>query len=102
MELTSAYKQQLKAIGHKLKAIITVAEKGLSENIEQEIERALEDHELIKIRLSIADRSVRRELANGICEKHNAQLVQRIGNVVVLYRAAKKPKPKLSNLLRTL
>lgn len=102
MVLTSAYKQQLKAIGHKLKAIITVADKGLSENIEQEIERALEDHELIKIRISIADRNVRRELAKDICETHGAQLVQRIGNVALLFRPAKKPKPKLSNLLRAL
>lgn len=102
MILTSAYRQQLKAIGHKLKAIITIADKGVTENIEQEIERALEDHELIKIRLSIADRHVRRDLATSICEKHNAQLVQRIGNVALLFRPAKKPKPKLSNLLRTL
>ncbi len=100
MELTSAYKQQLKAIGHKLKAIITVADKGLSENIEKEIERALEDHELIKIRLVVDDRKMRRELAHNMATQHNAQVVQRIGNIVLLFRRAKKPKPKLSNLMR--
>lgn len=102
MELTSAYKQQLKAIGHKLKAIITVADKGLSENIAKEIERALDDHELIKVRINVADRKLRRELADSIATQHNAQTVQRIGNIILLFRPAKKPKPKLSNLLRTL
>ncbi len=102
MELTSAYKQQLKAIGHKLKAIITVADKGISENIDKEIERALDDHELIKIRISVADRKLRRELADSISTQHDAQVVQRIGNIVLLFRRAKKPKPKLSNLLRVL
>ncbi len=100
MELTSAYKQQLKAIGHKLKPIITVADKGLSENIEKEIERALEDHELIKIRLVVADRKLRRELADDMAAHHNAQIAQRIGGIVLLYRQAKEPNPKLSNLLR--
>ena len=102
MDLTSAYKQQLKAIGHKLKAIITVADKGLSENIEKEIERALEDHELIKIRVVIDDRKLRRELADSIATQHKAQIVQSIGNIVLLFRPAKKPKPKLSNLIRVL
>ncbi|MGI9292616.1 MAG: YhbY family RNA-binding protein [Pseudomonadales bacterium] len=102
MELNSAYRQQLKGIGHKLKAIITVTDNGLSENIEKEIERALEDHELIKIRISIADRKQRRELADRISTQHSAQVVQRIGNIVLLFRPAKKPKPKLSNLLRAL
>lgn len=102
MELTSAYKQQLKATGHKLKPIITIADKGFSENIEKEIERALEDHELIKIRLVVDDRKLRRQLADSMAAQHHAQIAQRIGNIVLLYRQAKKPNPKLSNLLRTL
>ncbi|MEX2132302.1 MAG: YhbY family RNA-binding protein, partial [Pseudohongiellaceae bacterium] len=43
--------KQLRAIGHKLKPIITVAQKGLSENILAEIDRALTAHELIKVKL---------------------------------------------------
>ncbi len=102
MEITSAYKQQLKSIGHKLKPIITIADKGLSENINKEIDRALGDHELIKIRIVVDDRTLRRELADSVATKHSAQIAQRIGNIVLLYRQAKKPNPKLSNLLRTL
>ncbi len=40
--------KQLRAIGHKLKPVVTVAGKGLSETVRLEIERALTDHELIK------------------------------------------------------
>lgn len=98
--MENAYKKQLKAVGHKLKPVIMIAGNGVTENIDAEIERALEDHELIKIRLSIADRAIRKGVAEEICDTHKAELVQRIGNVVLIYRAAQKPNPKLSNLIR--
>jgi len=98
--LDNAYRKQLKALGHKLKPIIMIAGNGVTEAIDTEINRALNDHELIKIRLSIADRVVRKDMAEEICASHNAELIQRIGNVVLVYRPADKPNPKLSNLLR--
>ncbi|MGI9293769.1 MAG: YhbY family RNA-binding protein [Pseudomonadales bacterium] len=100
MSITSAYRKQLKAIGHNLHAIITVADKGVTETIHAEIERALDDHELIKIRLSIADRQAKRATGEDICLQHKAALIQRIGNIILIFRAAEKPNPKLSNLLK--
>ena len=98
--MDNSYRKQLKAVGHKLKPVVTVAAKGLTENIDKEIDRALEDHELIKISVRVEDRAVRKQLGEDICVSHNAELIQRIGHVVLLYRAAKKPNPKLSNLIR--
>lgn len=100
--MDNAFKKQLKTVGHKLKPIVTVADKGITENISAEIERALNDHELIKLRLSIPDRDARTATANQICAAHGATLVQKVGNVVLIFRAADKPNPKLSNLLRVL
>lgn len=100
--MDASYRKQLKAIGHKLKPIVTIAEKGLSENVAAELERALDDHELIKVKVSIADRDARRHMISEICHLHDAELVQAIGNMALILRAAQKPKPQLSNLLRPL
>ena len=100
MELSNSRKKELRTLGHGLKPIITIAEKGVTENIEREIERALDDHELIKIKIAVGDPEFRRNLAEQICENHRAALVQSIGKVALILREAKKPNPKLSNLLR--
>jgi RNA-binding protein len=66
----------------------------------KEIERALTDHELIKIKIFIADRIEKKAKISAICESFNAQKVQAIGNVLLLYRASKKSNKKLSNIDR--
>ena len=101
MSLSNAEKKRFRTIGHNLKPVVIIAQKGLTENIGQEINRALESHELIKIKLQVPDRESKQELITEICETYRAEAVQTIGHVLLLYRAAKKPDPKLSNLLRT-
>ena len=100
MELSNARKKQLRTIGHHLKPIITIAEKGVTEAIDSEIERALDDHELIKIKININDGALRKTLANELCSNHRAELVQCIGKMALICRQAKQPNAKLSNLLR--
>lgn len=98
--LTKDQKKQYRAIAHGLKPIVTIGGKGLSEAVMAEFERALNDHELIKIKLAVDDREERAELINTLCAEANAELVQNIGKTVVFFRAAKKPDPRLSNVLR--
>lgn len=102
MGSTAQDKKRFRTIGHKLKPIVTVAQKGLTDNILAELDRALQDHELIKARLVIENRADKSALTREIEERLNAECVQRVGHVLLLYRAAKKPDPKLSNLLRPL
>lgn len=92
--------KSLRAIAHKLKPIVTVAQKGLSETVYKEIDQALSRHELIKVKIVVGDRELRKQTAAEICEHTRSELVQSIGNVVVLYRASRQPDPKLSNILR--
>lgn len=94
----SKEKRELRAIGHNLKPVVIIAQNGLSENVGNEIERALKDHELIKIKLQIPDRNARQELTQEICSRFSAECVQTIGHMALLFRKAKKPDPKKSNL----
>ncbi|MCB1842321.1 MAG: ribosome assembly RNA-binding protein YhbY [Halioglobus sp.] len=92
--------KQLRAIGHKLKPVVTVAGNGLSENVIAEIDGALSRHELIKVKLAVGDRDTRRAISEELCERTGADIVQSIGNVILILRRTAKPDPKLSNLLR--
>jgi RNA-binding protein len=94
--------RQWRAIGHRLKPVLTIGDKGLSETVVGEAERALRDHELIKVRIAVGDRTARDALLAGLCERTGAQLVQRVGNIGLLLKRARTPDPKLSNLLRPL
>lgn len=100
MSLSQTDKKRFRSIGHNLKPIVTIAGKGLSESVVTELDRALEDHELIKIKLAVGGGEARTAVINAACEKLAAQLVQSLGNTALIFRAAKKPNPKLSNLLR--
>lgn len=81
----SAQKKNLRGQAHHLKPVVIVADKGLSESVVAEIERALDDHELIKIKLR-GDRDVRKAWALSIAEQCNAELIHSIGQVASFYR----------------
>ena len=98
--LSQDRKKALRSIGHNLNPIVIVAGKGLSETVLMEIDRALEDHELIKVKYSVGDRDLKKEMIDQTVEASRSILVQSIGNVALLYRAAKEPNPKKSNLMR--
>ncbi|WP_303285709.1 ribosome assembly RNA-binding protein YhbY [Marinobacter sp. SS8-8] len=100
MSLSPEQRREYRAIAHNLKPVIIVGDKGLSGGLQEELERALNDHELIKIKVANQDREARQEAVAALCESSGAELVQTIGKIAVILRRAKKPNPKLSNLLR--
>ncbi|MBE9399240.1 YhbY family RNA-binding protein [Pontibacterium sp. N1Y112] len=100
MSLTSEQKKHYRTIGHNLNPLVMVAGKGLTENIQLEVDRALEDHELIKVKFAVGDREVKKQLIKELAEIVEATIVQEIGNIALLYRKAENPDPRLSNLLR--
>ena len=100
MKLTPQEKKRFRSIGHSLKPIVTIAQKGLTENIKSELNRALNDHELIKVKVVVESKENKKQLVDELQSLVSAECIQKIGHVLLLYRAAKKPDPKLSNLLR--
>ncbi|WP_263081943.1 YhbY family RNA-binding protein [Endozoicomonas sp. Mp262] len=100
MSLTAAKKKQFRAIGHNLKPVVIVADKGLTEGVITETLRALDDHELIKVKFAVGDREVKQQLIVELCQKTEAEVVQTIGKIALIYKSAAEPNPMLSNLTR--
>tara|TARA_B100001250_G_scaffold175057_1_gene150524 strand:+ start:438 stop:782 length:345 start_codon:yes stop_codon:yes gene_type:complete len=100
MPISNSKKKHYRSIGHNLKPIVTIAQKGITENIKKELNRALTEHELVKIKLLTSDRSKKKKLSSEICSELGAECIQSIGHIVLLYRMAKKPDARLSNLIR--
>ena len=92
-------KQQFKAIGHHLKPTVIISENGISEGVISELERALTDHELGKIKLASNDRDARSDILVELCGLVRAEVIQKIG-MALIYRKEARPNPKLSNILR--
>jgi RNA-binding protein len=84
-------RRALRAQAHPLKPVVMIAQNGLTDAVLKEIELALTSHELIKVRVFDAEREQRDEWLNAACEALGAAPVQRIGNILVLYR----PNPEL-------
>ena len=100
MALSQDQKKHFRRIAHHLKPVVMVSDNGLSEGVMTELERALEDHELIKIKINVMDRADLDAVVKAVCEQTRSELAQVIGKMAVLYRPAKKQNPKLSNLVR--
>jgi RNA-binding protein len=94
MKLSESQKKYLRGRGHDLKPLITVGGAGLSESLLNEFESTLAHHELIKVKVRSGDRQSRDDLITRLCTSHKAVLIQRVGNVALLYRANPEKKPE--------
>lgn len=77
---------ELKARAHHLNPVVMIGQKGLTEAVVQETDTALRAHELIKVRVLGDDREERIAICEELCAATQAQLVQHIGKLLVLYR----------------
>jgi RNA-binding protein len=102
LTLSNQQKKQFRAIGHNLKPVVTIAGKGTSPNVIKELKRAIDDHELIKIKLVVGDRTERHSILAEVNEILGSITVQQIGNVALIYKAAEEPDPSLSNIMRAI
>ena len=100
MSLSQAQKKAFRSIGHYLNPVVTVSENGVSENLLAELGRALNDHELIKVKLALPERDDRAAMLEELINDSHAELVQSIGKTALLYRPNPKGNPKLSNIKR--
>ena len=92
--IKAAERRLLKARAHALHPMLQLGEKGLTDAVVAEIDRALAVHELIKVRAAPLNRDERAVALQTICERTGAQAVQHIGKVLVIYRQKPLPEPE--------
>lgn len=84
--ISKQQRQQLLRQATKLNPVILIGNKGLTEAVHKEIDRALNDHELIKIKFHAKDHDYQQSLIAEICQNHQADLIQRVGHICIIYR----------------
>ena len=95
MKLSNSQKRYLRGLTHSINPVVMVAEKGLTDNVLEAIDEALDQHELIKVKLR-SDKDTRRAWTGIISEHFRAIEVHSIGQVACFYRRnPKKPVVEL-------
>jgi RNA-binding protein len=89
--LSPAQRQFLKGLAHSRRAVVMIGNQGLTPAVLKEIELALKAHELIKIKAASDEPDKRRAWLEEIAAATGATSVQRIGKILVIYRAGDKP-----------
>ncbi len=95
MALSNTQKRHLRSLAHSLKPVVMIGQHGMKDSILEELEIALDAHELIKVRVSADDREGRAELIGTLVSASDAELIQTIGHIAVLFRRNPK-KPKIA------
>lgn len=90
MAMTQKQTQHLKSLAHSLKPVVRVGQQGVSASLLHELDVSLTRHELLKVKISGADREARRKAIDAMCADSGAECIQSIGSVAVLFRRNKK------------
>jgi len=84
--LTGKQRRHLRALGHNLTPIATIGKEGLSPSFAAAVDQALEDHELVKIRVGKNAFVDRKEAAHDLAAQTASEVAQILGNTFLLYR----------------
>ncbi|HEY0512638.1 MAG TPA: ribosome assembly RNA-binding protein YhbY [Thermoanaerobaculia bacterium] len=96
-ELTGAQRKYLRGMAHYLKPIVQLGKNGLTDGVIASIDKALEDHELIKVRIAGAG-DAKRAQADEIAQRTRSAWVGMVGFVVILYRQQPDPEKQTIEL----
>ncbi len=94
MPLSPSQKRYLRGLAHSLKPVILTGNKGVTPAVIKEFSNALDQHELVKVKLG-DDRDERKAHIAELGEGAKAEIVQSIGRVACFYRR-NEDKPKLA------
>lgn len=94
MTLSEKQKKHLRRLAHPLNPIVMLGNAGLTDGVVNELELALEHHELLKVSARVGDREARDQAFEELARRTASELVQRVGHVGVFYRA-RKELPKI-------
>jgi len=89
MALTGKQRRYLRGLAHHLNPVVIVGVTGVSPALLKKVATELEHHELIKVKVNDAPEDTKAS-APLLAEGAQAELVQVIGHIVVLYKAREK------------
>jgi RNA-binding protein len=90
--LSGKQRRYLRSLGHHLDPVVLVGKDGLSQGLVEAVDDALEQHELIKIRVGEAAGPDRHRICEGLAQACSAELAGVLGRTALLYRRrAEKP-----------
>ena len=95
MVLNNTIIKKLKKEAHNLNPVVLIGKQGLTDSVLNEIDVALQAHELIKIRLPKITKQDQQSSIKHIANTLDAEHIQTVGHVVVLFR--KKNKESSNN-----
>ena len=84
LNLSTRHRRQLRALAHHLKPVVLIGQAGVAEGVVQAIDRALLDHELIKVQMRQPED--KDALAQQLADATDAALCGVVGHVAILYR----------------
>ncbi|ASK63127.1 RNA-binding protein [Virgibacillus phasianinus] len=90
--LTGKQKRFLRARANRLKPIFQVGKIGVNDNMVEQISEALEKRELIKVSILQNCMEEKDTVASELADGASAELVQIIGNNIVLYKESQENK----------
>ncbi len=90
MPLSEKQKKYLRRLAHPLHPLVMLGNAGLTDGVVAEFDRALADHELVKVSVRVGDRVARDAALASLAARTSSELVQRVGHVGVFYR--QRPK----------
>ena len=90
MGLNGKQKRQLRALGHHLSPVVQVGSDGVTEGVIGAVSQALQDHELIKVKIADEDREGRALAVQKLSEGSGSEVAQTLGRTVLLFRQRKK------------
>jgi RNA-binding protein len=86
MALSEKQKKHLRRLAHALSPIVMLGNAGLTDGVVNELDRALTDHELVKVAARVGERTARDAALAELAARTASELVQRIGHTGVFYR----------------
>lgn len=93
MELSGKAARHLRALGHSLNPVVNIGKDGATKGIVGAIDRALLDHELIKVRVLQECPIGPRDAADYLAIQTDSAVAQILGRTILLYRPhPEKPK----------
>jgi RNA-binding protein len=91
---SSPLRRRLRAAGHHLSPVVQVGKEGVTEAVLRQLDQALLDHELVKVKVGTESPEDRFEAADALLSGvPEASLAQILGRTMLVYRRhPKKPR----------